>query len=75
MAEVIQADKVINAEEGNLRVWWVRNPPSPCEYHIVSSPSGAINVLQKLTTADAALSRRDYERRRYGRLHQADARR
>jgi hypothetical protein len=52
MARVIQADKVIDAEEGDLRVWWVRNPPSPSEYHIVSSPAGAITVLQKLTTAD-----------------------
>ena len=52
MARVIQADKVIDAGEGDLRVWWVRNPPSPCEYHVVSSPAGAINVLQKLTAAD-----------------------
>ena len=52
MARVIQADKVIDAQEGNLRVWWIRNPPSPNEYHVVSSPAGALNVLQKLTAAD-----------------------
>ncbi len=52
MAQVIQADRVVNAEEGDLRVWWITNPPSPAEYHLVSSPAGAINVLQKLATAD-----------------------
>ena len=52
MAQVIQADKVIDAEEGDLRVYWIRNVPGPAEFTIVSSPAGAINVLQKLTAAD-----------------------
>ena len=52
MARVIQTDKVIDAEEGDLRVWWVRNPPNYSEFHVVSSPAGAINVLLKLITAD-----------------------
>jgi hypothetical protein len=56
MARVIQADKVIDAEEGDLRTWWIRNPPSPAEFTIVSSPAGAINALQKLTATDLANS-------------------
>lgn len=52
MARVIQTDKVIDAKEGDLRVYWIRNVPGSAEFTIVSSPANAINVLQKLTTAD-----------------------
>ena len=53
MARVIQADEVINAEEGDLRVWWSRNR-NPMEFHIVGSPEEAVKVLENLAQADLA---------------------
>ncbi len=55
MAQVIQADRVVNEEEGDLRVWWVRNPPSPAEYHIVDSPQEAIKIIDRLAEIDLKL--------------------
>ncbi len=52
MAQVIQADKIVNAEEGDLRVWWVRNPPSPADYHIVNSPQEAVEIINRLAEID-----------------------
>ena len=52
MARVIQADKVIDAEEGDLRVWWIRNPPNPAEFTLVASPAEAAETLQSFTEAD-----------------------
>ncbi len=52
MAEVIQTDKVINAEEGNLRVWWIRNPPNPAEFHLTDSPEEARQIIDRLAAVD-----------------------
>jgi len=52
MAEVISVDAVINAQEGDLRVWWIRNPPGPPEYHLVSDPVSAKDTLNALAEVD-----------------------
>ena len=57
MADVIQADMVVNAEEGTLRVWWVRNAPSPAEYWIVADVADAQKVLGELERHDLKDSR------------------
>lgn len=38
--------------EGDMVVWWVRNPPSPAEELPVESPDRAIEVLRSLATRD-----------------------
>ena len=40
------------AKEGQLRVWWIQNPPSEPEYHEVASIEEAIRVLDKLERSD-----------------------
>ena len=52
MARVIQTDKVIDAEEGDLRVWWIRNVPGSPEFILVESPKEATETLQSLAEAD-----------------------
>ncbi len=51
MARVIKVDKVVNAEDGQLRVWWSRNT-EPIEYHVVDSPKEATNIIHTLTQID-----------------------
>jgi len=57
MAEVIQVDKVINAKEGDMRVWWIRNVPGVSEYYIVESVPDACRWLRTLAQADLQNSR------------------
>lgn len=57
MAEVIQVDEVINAKEGDLRVWWIRNAPSPAEFHIAADVADAKIVLKRLAERDMRDSR------------------
>jgi len=52
MADVIQVDEVVNAEEGTLRIWWIRNAPSPAEYWIVADVAEAQKVIGELTRHD-----------------------
>ena len=52
MAEIIQADKVINAEEGDLRIWWIRNPPNPAQFILIDSPDKAVRLLDQLGARD-----------------------
>ena len=52
MAELIQIDKVINAEEGDLRIWWIRNPPNPAEFILIDSPDEAVSILDRLGELD-----------------------
>lgn len=52
MAEIIQVDKVIDAEEGDLRIWWIRNPPSPAQFILIDSPDEAVPILDQLGALD-----------------------
>ena len=52
MARVIQADKVVDAQEGDLRVWWIRNAPRPAEYHLVTDAESAHYILEALAQND-----------------------
>ena len=52
MARVIQQDAVIDAEEGDLRVWWIRNVPNHPEFTLVDSPQEAATELERLAQAD-----------------------
>jgi hypothetical protein len=62
MAQVIQRDEVIGAQEGDLRVWWIRNVPNYPHYTIVSCPAAArqrlndyafLDLEDKLVTSNA----------------------
>ena len=52
MAEIIQIDKVIDAKEGDLRIWWIRNPPSPPDFILIDSPDEAVPLLDRLGEFD-----------------------
>ena len=45
MAQVVQTDKVINAKEGDLCIWWINYPPAPAERFVVDSREKAIENL------------------------------
>ena len=52
MAEVIQVDQVVDAKEGDLRVWWVRNVPGSADFHLVESLKEAVVIINALTQSD-----------------------
>ena len=52
MAKIIQIDKVIDAKEGDLRIWWIHNPPSPPGFILIDSPDEAVLLLDRLGEFD-----------------------
>ena len=52
MAEVIKVDKVVDAHEGDLRVWWISNVPGPAEFFVVESREKAQEALGMLAQKD-----------------------
>ena len=52
MARVIQRDEVIEAHEGDLRIWWIRNVPNFPHLHLVRTPEEARKLLDELAEAD-----------------------
>ncbi len=52
MAQVIKVDKVVNAEEDDLRIWWISNPPSPARYTLAESIDDAVQSLAILADLD-----------------------
>lgn len=40
------------ANEGDLRVWWIRNFPAPPTHIYVQTPDAAITELKRLADAD-----------------------
>lgn len=53
--DIIQVDKRVNAEEGDLSVWWIRNPPAPAEFWSVASVEEAVRILKETATNDIAM--------------------
>lgn len=43
---------MVNATEGQLRVWWIRNVSGKPEYHPVKDPAEAVEVYERLTADD-----------------------
>ncbi|KKM81210.1 hypothetical protein LCGC14_1332030 [marine sediment metagenome] len=54
MVTIIRADARINAQEGDLCTWWVRNPPGVPEYRAVASIDEAVASLRECANADSA---------------------
>ena len=52
MAQVIKVDAVVDVKEGDLRVWWIRNPPNPAWFHIVANIAQARQLLDSLAKTD-----------------------
>jgi len=52
MARVIEIQKVVDGQEGDLRVWWIRNIPGQPEYHLVSDPESAHYTIEALAGND-----------------------
>lgn len=52
MAKVVLVEAVVDAEESDLRVWWIRNPPSDPEYRLVANVDEALRVMGWLADED-----------------------